>query len=163
MAARAITLDALDIGTPMAAADLKRIFDAIETLSLKQERTSGENKESFATLKAEVGFMSGAVRDLTVKIDRVDDLKAAKSDLAAVEIRVEKSVAEVKAQSTIDASKNNQEWTRRLDSIDEEVREVKDQIEQLNAFRWKMVGACTLASGLASTVIALLFRFLFKG
>ena len=150
MASHAVSLNG---HTEMAAGDLRRILDAVSELK-------AESSAAFATFRAELGFMSVVLKDLGVKVERLEDQKAARVDLTASEARFDRTVADVRAAAATEASRNNREWTERLDTITEDVREIRVKVDDLDRLRWKVMGASTAIGALLGSAIGYLFHLL---
>lgn len=136
----------------MAANDTSRILNAIENLRGDQQKSL----EAIAALNANVANISQAVRDLGTKVDRMESDKVSRSELNGTETRWEKSLAEVKALSTFEAGRMSQEWTSRLDAIDEKIEAMDMRLRSNEAFTSKidgMVIATHAGSGIAGGLI----------
>lgn len=163
MAARAIAIEGWD----MAAADLNKILLAIGDL-----RT--ESREALATLRSEVSLMGGYVRDLAAKVDRMDDTKASRPELIAVETRMERSVADVKAGAAFEAGRLSQSLTSRLDEAaselhdfresvakefrelrERDIKEIRDEVKAHEGYRNRMSGAWLAASVIGGILVLL--------
>lgn len=76
-----------------------------EGYAMKILEAIGDIKASMSGLQSDVSYLRKRVDDLWSKVDEIERSKATRADLQEVEIRMEKSVAQVKAQVGIDLSR----------------------------------------------------------
>ena len=153
----------------MAAGDLKRVLDAVDRISGAVEKLSIETRESTATLKSEVGFMSEALRDLRRQVED----KATRPELTSVEARLRDSVADVKAGAAFEAGRLSRDLTDKLDLAsadlmafredvkaeftqlrDRDIKDLATKVASHEDLRNKLVGAWAV-SGLLGTVLGI--------
>jgi len=157
MAARAL---ALVKGDMPSNAETRIILQAFETGRRETQETLTMVREGIAGLVADVKNLGTQVGELRDRVDKIDDSKAARGDLQALEARMDKTINEVKASSAFEAGRLSQEWTQRLDMIETQVDEVRADIKDLNMVRYKIMGACLLLGTISGAFFGWLFKMI---
>lgn len=176
MAGRALTIT--EGMLPMAAGDLNKILAAIEGWR-------GENREALATLKAEMGFVSRDVNALTAKVERMEESKVSWKEVEAVEGRMIRSVADVKAGAAFEAGRLSQDLTTRLEAAalelhdfreavadefkqlrERDIKELRDKVATQEAARNRIIGGWAVAGTIGAAIwaaIGWLIQWMKKG
>ena len=144
-----------------------------EGMAMKILEAIGDIKASMSGLQSDVSYLRRRVDDLWSKVDEIERSKATRADLQELEIRTEKTIAGLKAQTAIDLARVDHDkighdqfsvdgfenFSSRLDAIEakidaltgaeQEVRTLKIHVEDLQALKWKIVGgaAALLSAG----------------
>lgn len=172
-------------GHEMAASDLGRILTAIDGLGKETREALGESREALAALKVELSHVGTALKDLSVKVDRMEDAKAGRSELSIVEARLERSVADVKAGAAFEAGRITkgiedkfEEAAEGLQAFREsvieqfkslretDVKSLREQVAAHEGWRNRVMGgaaAVGLASGIIGALCMWILRVLFPG
>lgn len=78
-------------------------------MSIKILEAIGDIKASQSGMSSDVTYLRRRVDDLWVKVDEIERSKATRLDLQELEIRVEKSIAGMRAQTTVDLGRLDQD------------------------------------------------------
>lgn len=126
----------------------KETGDAIGCLRKDTTEGLGAINVTVAGLRADVVNLQASQKTLSEKMDRIDDVKAARADLSAVETRIEKTLAEMKSQVRLDLGQIDKDKIGHdqfsIDSFDNLITRlgtIDEKLEHLNEFRWKVIGS----------------------
>jgi prefoldin subunit 5 len=149
---------------------------ASEDMAMKILEAIGDIKASMAGMQSDVSYLRRRVDDLWSKVDEIERSKATRADLQELEIRVEKTFAQVKAQTTVDLARIDHDkighdqfsvdgfenFSERLSAIEakidaltgteKELASVKERVEELQALKWKIIGGAAALLGAGSVV-----------
>lgn len=144
-----------------------------DSYALKIFEAVGDIKASMSGLQSDVAYLRRRVDDLWSKVDEIERSKATRADLQELEIRVEKTFVQVKAQSAIDLARLDHDKighdqfsidafenvAERLDIIESKIDKLTTMEEKLDVaanlaykhenWRWYVIGAAAalMASG----------------
>jgi prefoldin subunit 5 len=144
-----------------------------EAMTMKILEAIGDIKASMSGIGSDVSYLRRRVDDLWSKVDEIERSKATRADLQELEIRVEKTFAQAKAQTTLDLARLDHDKighdqfsvdafenvSLRLEAIEgkidaltgaeKELAAVKERVEELQRLKWKIVGgaAALLSAG----------------
>ena len=181
MAARSL---AIELGEPkaMAAGDLTKVLQALESFRRDTTEANAAIREDLATLKAEAGYTSSDVKELSRKMEEIQKLKAERSDFSILEQRMERSVADVRAGAAFEAGHINKGLSTQLTTLEtqledfekamtinltdfkksvdhefellreKDIREIRDQVKSHEVLRNRMVGGWTVAASIGGFI-----------
>jgi uncharacterized coiled-coil protein SlyX len=163
----------------------REIIGAIKDAQLATEKQISEVNITVAGLRSDVGHLGDALRDLATKVERIDDQKAARGELDALQHRVDKRMDQIVAQSAVDLGRMDHDkighsdlsldafdsMAKRVNEIEKQTEKIDglvagqkamaDRLEELSAFRWRIVGAYTAVAtvfGLGGWIIGHLWK-----
>jgi DNA repair exonuclease SbcCD ATPase subunit len=125
----------------------KSILEAITRLSSEIRDALTVVNVAVAGLRSDVAHLSEKLQNLSDKVDRIDEVKAARVDLQAVEVRIEKTIAQMKEQQKMDLGRLDtdkighaqfsidsfENLTLRLDEIERRVEKIDHIDSQLRS------------------------------
>jgi tetrahydromethanopterin S-methyltransferase subunit G len=139
-----------------------------DNMTLKILETLGDIKAAMSGIGSDVSYLRKRVDDLWTKVDEIERTKATKSDLQALEIRTEKTIAGMKAQTAIDLAKiehdkigHDQFSVDSFDSVSERLDDIEKKIDSLMTLKSKVIGGAAVLVALGS-VLGWLLSFVFK-
>ena len=139
-----------------------------ESMTVRLLESLGDIKASMSGIGSDVSYLRRRVDDLWTKVDDIERLKATKTDLQELEIRTEKSIAGMKAQTAIDLARvehdkigHDQFSVDSFENVSTRLNEIEEKLDTLMALKWKIIGgAVALVS--AGSVLGWVLSFLFK-
>lgn len=132
-----------------SAPGTRQILDAIGSIA----KDMNVVRETTAALKSDVDHMAADVRSLTTKVDRMDQDKATRGELQATEVRVEKSVGEVRAQAIFEAGRLSQLWSDKHKALINRLQSIEGKVDELERVRWKVMGAAAAIGALSGSAV----------